>query len=239
MFYNFDIAIFSYLNRFASYSKDFNQFMVFASGSGLLKGGAVLAVLWWMWGKGRKGSGGLDREYFVATLIGSLIAAFTGRLLTLVLPFRMRPGYESSLSFMMPTGIEPDMLYKGWSSFPSDHAVLLCSLVAGIVLAHRFIGVLTLLYVFIVVGIPRVYLGMHYPTDFIVGAIIGMAIGFVVNLDQIRRTIAKPFLAFHERYPALFYSVFFLISVQIVTMFADLRMIIMYSLKLLGIKIAL
>lgn len=236
--YNLDIAILSYLNRFAGHSKDLNHFMVFVSGSGLLKGGVLLTVLWWMWGRGRNHSP-QEREYFIATLIGSLIAALTGRILTLILPFRLRPGYDAALSFLLPSGIEPDLLYKSWSSFPSDHAVVLCSLVAGIILAHRFIGIACLTYAFVVVGFPRVYLGMHYPTDFIAGAITGMAIGLVVNTKNVRTMIARPFLVLYEKHPGLFYLVFFLISVQIITMFADLRMFSMFLLKFLGLHLTL
>jgi hypothetical protein len=80
---------------------------------------------------------------------------------------------------------------------------------------------------------------MHYPTDFVAGAIIGMAIGFVANARRVRSTIAKPFLVFHEKYPGSFYMVFFLISVQIITMFADLRMLMMYLKKLSGVSLVL
>ena len=238
MFYNFDISILSCLSRCTGFSHDFNRFMVFVSGSGLLKGGVLLTILWWMWGRVNKHAS-QEREFFIVTLMSSIIAALTGRLLTLVLPFRLRPGYDPSLSFLVPSGVEPDLLYKGWSSFPSDHAVLLCSLVAGIIIAHRFIGMACLIYVFIVVGLPRVYLGMHYPTDFIAGAIIGMAIGFIANTRGVRKTISRPFLVFYEKYPGLFYVVFFLISVQIITMFADLRMLMMYLLKFMGVNLVL
>jgi len=104
-----------------------------------------------MWGRGSSRAP-QEGEYFIATLIGGLIAAISGRFLTLVLPFRLRPGYDTTLSFLLPSDLEPDLLYKSWSSFLSDHAALLSSLVGGIIIAHRFIGVACLIYVFIVVG---------------------------------------------------------------------------------------
>jgi membrane-associated phospholipid phosphatase len=71
-------------------------------------------------------------------------------------------------------------------SFPSGHtsqafytATLLLAYMDGNVLAHIIIYVIAL-----VVGITRMYLGMHYPRDVIAGAVLGTfwgGIGIIVN----------------------------------------------------------
>jgi len=62
------------------------------------------------------------------------------------------------------------------------------------------------------VALARVYLGIHYPGDVLVGALIGVATSVAVNREAIRRRIAAPILALEPRYTPYFYGLFFLVS---------------------------
>jgi undecaprenyl-diphosphatase len=61
------------------------------------------------------------------------------------------------------------------------------------------------------VALARVYLGIHYPGDVLVGALIGVATSVAVNREAIRRRIAAPILALEPRYTPYFYGLFFLV----------------------------
>jgi hypothetical protein len=61
-------------------------------------------------------------------------------------------------------------LLSGWSSFPSDHACLFFALATGLCLISPVIGGLALLHASLIVSLPRIYLGLHYPTDVLAGA---------------------------------------------------------------------
>ena len=73
------------------------------------------------------------------------------------------------------------------------------------------------------IALPRIYLGLHYPTDILVGALIGIVSVCVVNGTKIRHAIGLPILKFSEKYPGLFYACFFLLCFQLASLFDDLR----------------
>jgi membrane-associated phospholipid phosphatase len=57
-------------------------------------------------------------------------------------------------------------------SFPSDHAVMAGAVTAGVLLAHRRLGLFTLALA-VLMAFTRVYVGAHFPLDVIVGLGVG------------------------------------------------------------------
>jgi undecaprenyl-diphosphatase len=87
--------------------------------------------------------------------------------------------------------IVPHLSYVSTTSFPSGHSVLsavvyltLGSLLARIVPQRRlklyFLGVA--LFLSFLVGVSRVYMGVHYPTDVLAGWSVGLAWALVCSL---------------------------------------------------------
>jgi hypothetical protein len=59
----------------------------------------------------------------------------------------------------------------------------------------------------------RVYFGIHYRGDVVVGTLIGIAVTTAMNTKFVRLWIARqPFL--EKKYPAVFYGVLFRLSVR-------------------------
>lgn len=71
-------------------------------------------------------------------------------------------------------------------SFPSNHVQLSFALTAIIFLFHKKFG-LMLFFLSIIMAISRIYLGVHYPSDVLGGAVIGTLIG--ISILMIRRQI--------------------------------------------------
>jgi undecaprenyl-diphosphatase len=80
----------------------------------------------------------------------------------------------------IPYGIKT-ATWEGWNSFPSDHTVLFFALATGIFFASRRAGVFMFIYVSAFIFLPRLYLGIHYPTDVLSGALVGISAGWVAN----------------------------------------------------------
>jgi len=186
------------------------------------KGLILVPVLWWMWFE-QDERREWRREMVLATVLSGLAALFSGRLMTHWLPFRVRPVYTTELHLHFPGGATNGAQLTSWSSFPSDHAMLWMAIATGIFLVWRGIGVLAILYTVLVVCLPRAWLGFHYPTDLLVGAAVGVAITFVVTRNAIRARCAAPLLRCIERYPGPSAMLAFILCLEIVTQFDELR----------------
>lgn len=186
------------------------------------KGLVLLPLLWWMWfqqGERRE----WRRQMVLATLLSGVVALFVGRLLTHWLPFRVRPIYSTELHLNFAGSNIKDALLTNWSSFPSDHAMLWMAIATGIFLVWRGIGVLAILYAILFICVPRAYLGYHYPTDLLVGAAVGIAITYVMTREAIRVRYAAPALRWIELRPGPSAMLAFILCLELVTQFDELR----------------
>ena len=155
--------------------------------------------------------------------IAILVSLFVGRLLTHWLPFRVRPIYSTELHLRFAGSNIKDALLTSWSSFPSDHAILWMAIATGIFLVRRGIGVLAIMYTVLFICVPRAYLGYHYPTDLLVGAAVGIGITYVMTRDAIRVRYATPALRRIERHPGPSAMLAFVLCLELVTQFDELR----------------
>ena len=198
----------------------------------LFKGLLPLAVLWAMWFK--PGKALLHRrEMIVATLSAALLSFVVGRLPAFLLPFRLRPVYDASLHLAFPLASQAGNHLRLWSSFPSDHAALWMSIALGILLVCRWIGILAILHFLMFICLPRIYLGLHYPTDVFAGAVIGATLVTLLTRVPLRRRYAPCVVRFMERRPAVGYMLAFLFFFELATMFDEPRVLALSLVKLL------
>ncbi len=216
-----DLSWLAFLNRFARQSRLLDGLLLKVSSLHLFKGGILLAVFWWAWFSTRL-ERPRARRAVLAALAGGLAALALTQVLTHALPFRPRPIHNPALAFTLPYGAET-IRTEHMSSFPSDHAALFGALATGLFFISRPLGIAAAVYVFLVVLFPRAYLGLHYPTDLLAGAAIGLAAGLACQIRGLRDRIARPFLSWEARWPGPFYAFLFLFMYQLATMFDDTR----------------
>ncbi|MCP3726053.1 phosphatase PAP2 family protein [Paraburkholderia sp. CNPSo 3272] len=185
------------------------------------KGYLLIPLLWWIWFQPHERRG-WRREIVLATLASALIALAVGRLLARVLPYRERPLFTPGLNLHFASSPVQLAGLMHWSSFPSDHAMLWTAVAMGIFLVWRGIGILAFVSVAAFVCFPRAYLGYHYPTDLLVGAVIGIVITWIMTRRAVRRRTVKPFMRYVMRYPGPVAAVGFLLCFELVTQFDDL-----------------
>lgn len=140
-----------------------------------LWGGPVLIVLllvlaWW------RARSRPEATYWVATSVltgvGAVVAVLANQHLISPAIARVRP------CAVMPHA-EVLLTCTSDYSMPSDHCMIAGAMAAGLWLLSRRLGaVATALAVLLAFG--RVYVGVHYPSDTVVGLLLGAAIGLVV-----------------------------------------------------------
>jgi undecaprenyl-diphosphatase len=217
---DFDVAVLHHLNQFARTSWLFDE-SVSQLGRSVFQGALFIAVLWWLWF--RTGESQLDeRETILSGLATTFAALMVARVLADLLPFRTRPVDLPILHVHVPYGIDPSALIH-WSSFPSDHAVFYFALATCIFIVSVKIGAVAYIYTFFVICLPLIYSGQHFPTDVLVGAVLGIGIASLSLNVKLRRLIAKRPLRWLEKSPGTFYAVFFFVSYLFATQFDPVR----------------
>jgi undecaprenyl-diphosphatase len=114
--------------------------------------------------------------------------------------------------------------FMSWSSFPSDHATYLCALGFGLILLSRRLTIPVVLFLAGWVCMPRLYLGIHYLSDVVVGAAIGIfGVWATLKIRWIHLRVSRPLLAFAEVRPQIFFMVAYLTMYEMGSLFWDIR----------------
>lgn len=114
---------------------------------------------------------------FLSATFSVAISEFISRVLLLQVFHRARP-------FVLNDGITP-IIYRGltnyFDSFPSGHATFMFAIAVSVYYFDRKIGRLFIILGILVV-ISRIAAGIHYPSDVLVGALIGGIVGYFVSM---------------------------------------------------------
>ena len=217
----FDRSIIYTLHEVSKNSEKLTTFLIFIASNDFLKGGIVVSIFWYFWFQNDTKLNE-KRERIIMSMVSCFLAIFVGRILARLLPFRSRPVLNPNFSMFFPSksvvhGLELE------SSLPSDHAVMFFALATGIFFISRRTGIFTYFYISIFVCFPRIYLGLHYPSDIVLGAIIGIVVTLVYFHLKFGRILAQKALVFYGNFPGIFFLLFFWMCFQIGTMFDSVR----------------
>ena len=187
-----------------------------------------LILYWWFWFTADAERRDRHRRVLVGALLGTFTALVLARGMALALPFRLHPMHEIGLGYRPPLlPIVRNM--EDWSSFPSDTAALFFALSFGILRLSRRLGTALMAYSLIWICLPRIYLGIHYPSDILVGALLGITVAWAaVRVLEARggalgRHVMAWVSAFEARQTGLFYAAAFAVSFEMAMMFDDVR----------------
>lgn len=173
---NFDLKILLPLNRFFSQHGGFlNKFLAEYLTYSLP---LVLIVLWFYSKEAKKVA---LRAAFSAILAWPILSIIIGKLVHRSRPFSV-------------TGVQELVFHRPDVSFPSEHAAALFAVAMSFYLS----GFKKLSYVMfaiaIVVSFFRVAAGIHWPTDILAGAVLGLLSAYLIDLFDKPLTIVYSFL---------------------------------------------
>ena len=165
MIYKIDAHATHWINSWASQSQLADHLMVWVSSFGVPILVLAVACQWWA---------RHDRQHTRHILLAAGFSFLLGMALNqLILLFvhRARP-YDGGITSLL---ISP----SGDPSFPSDHATASFAIAAAF-LVHRFRGAALFLAAAVLISISRIYIGTHYASDVVGGALTGiLAVGMV------------------------------------------------------------
>lgn len=216
-----DLKISLWVNSFLGTFPGLDAFIHIVERNSLFKGLAVMMLFWGLWFSRQKGSLWF-RARLLSVLVVSVLAVFVGRGLATFMPYRPRPIHDPELGFKLLPGLSNETL-DGWSSMPSDHAVLYFAIATGFFLAHRVVGTVALLHAAIIICLPRIYFGLHYASDVLVGAVVGAGISLLLVPLLTRAFLRMDVDTMARSHATLFYPLVFFATWQIASMFAPLR----------------
>jgi len=223
---NLDLAVLHAVNGFCG-NWILDRIAAYEESNFFFKGGLFLAAYWWLWFTPAPDRRQANRRMILIAFVGTVIALALDRALADTLPFRVRPMYASYVGYHPPS-IPLQLNLENWSAFPSDSATYWFALSYGLYRIKRPLGLVALLYSTIWMCLIRLYLGIHYPSDIVVGAAIGLAVVWSVErlltrqeafMDNVMVRISR----WEQERPDVFYAVAFVISFELTMMFEDLR----------------
>ncbi len=178
-----DVAVFRWINEswsspfldsFFSFITDIQHFWILIA--------ALLA--YWLWKGGEKG-----RWLVLSLVLAVLISDQTASHVVKGIVERVRP-CNALDGVLTPAG------KSGAYSFPSSHAANMGS---SMFLLSMVFRPLTWLFVLIalLVGLSRIYLGLHYPSDVLGGYALGLLVGFSVwwGVEKVKYYLPKQTVA--------------------------------------------
>lgn len=137
----------------------------------------------------------IDRERFRISIIYFILALIVGVLL--VRSIKIGVGRPRPLKDMEPLilagKIDIHNLFYPLkeNSFPSGHTQLAFTIATFLAMVSRRDAFYLFLMAFLI-GLSRIYVGVHYPLDVLSGAIVGSLVSFVVvKLSKIENKISK------------------------------------------------
>jgi undecaprenyl-diphosphatase len=235
LFDGFDLSILAMLSGWAGQSRLFDHLISAVSRLDVFKGVALMCLFWYVWAGTPANESIAAREQrhnrLTTILIGTILIGALSRGLQLALNVHQRPLLSNLGLAFAPTGFDALSLNR-WNSFPSDHAMFFFALGAGLYTVNRAAGLIACLWTILVIDFPRVYLGIHYPTDVIFGGLFGF-LGMKLFLALPLRRIERLMSGWRHAHQGLFLALLFFVTDEVGHLLGELRDLAQSSVRIL------
>lgn len=157
-----DTALFTYLNALASRTPALGRLAVDAAQDGIY---LYALLLVWLWARAGRIAGGERRRLLLAVLAAALSLGVNAAL-NVVVP-RPRPFLVIPAHVLVPRPHDV--------SFPSDHAAVTAAIAVALLLGGRTAWGAAAALGAALIGVARIMVGIHYPSDIAGGMAVGAA----------------------------------------------------------------
>ncbi len=175
---NIDYQLFKLVNQFAEKSQLLDLFVIYFSKFGPVLFGFVFIWLWFT----KKGNPYKNRQLVLFALTIAVVTVGINKMIELSF-FRERPFVNYDVNLLSDKAHDDP-------SFPSNHAGGAFALALTMFWKHRKAGAIFLVFA-LFMALSRLFIGVHYPLDVTVGALIALSVTLLVIWQQ--RLFEKPF----------------------------------------------
>lgn len=216
-----DMRVLLFINQFAGKFYALDRAVFGLTTMPMIKFMIFYMIFWWMWFRENRAQDEY-RQIVTEVYASVFLALIVSRLIQDMGPERLRPIHDGAVHIQMPIGVGKNIA-REWSSFPSDHATVSSVLVAGVWRLSWKLGLISGVWALVFVLLPRVYLGLHYPTDILSGATLGLLTVVATMKTGVLSSLCSCVRFAERAYRPWFYSGALFLSYQLITMFDDLR----------------
>lgn len=222
LFEKVDRALAMAANHFAGRSIVLDKLVNDLVHTGLSNGGVLIAAICWLWFEDDKTDIRRQRCSIVTALLAVMVVACALWTLKATLPFRPRPLNDPDLGFRIPFGVDPASL-NVLSAFPSGHTAFFFALCVPLWMRSRWLGAAAAVWISLVVCLPLLYRGDHWPSDIVAGAVVGVALMLffcrIIGATRLPDRVVR----FSATHPQTFYAIAWLCALEIALLFGDIQ----------------
>lgn len=227
---NWDTSIVLFFNQFCGKSKSLDTLVLLFLSVDALRTAILVALVIGVWEYGNIKKDLKANKRVIAILFSIVITLGVIEILNaLIQSPRPIVTYERLIKSPITTDDTSILWRDGWvrnpkhGSFPSDTVALLSTMAVGLFLYSRTVGMLAFLFVLFGGIFPRLYFGLHYPSDMLLGVIISIISTLLVEKIKLFDLIIDKVITLRNYFPYIFGVIGFYFAYIIADKFILLR----------------
>ena len=222
MYNGFDMGFVAFFSRLNGLSPLIDDVFVYGLHYNTLQTLPIAMAAFALWITAPRGS--RQADVMMTGFIAAILVVALAMASKLFLPARPRPAALGLYPFL-----KSDFPFD-WSSLPSDTLAILSAFTAAMWTADRRWGVAGIA-VCLLVAFAKMFAGYHYPTDILIGVMLGIGVFTLLWRVTAVGRWANALIAFgHRRYPVAVTAMLAFVAVSFGTLFADQRVLVKYML---------
>jgi len=225
-----DIKTVLFFNQFCGKSTFWDTLLLIFLSVDAIRTAILVALTVGIWEFGRAKKNIQARKRVIAILFSIVLSLGIIEIMNAVIDSK-RPivTYETQIKEPIRSYNTKQLWKDGWvrnakhGSFPSDTVALLGTIACGLFFWRRSIGIIAFLFVLFGGMIPRLYFGLHYPSDMLIGVLIAVLATFVVEKLKFLDILSNSLINIYDKYPYIFGTLGFYLMYIIADKFILLR----------------
>ena len=198
---SWDVATVLFFNKFCGKSQFWDTIVLLFLSVDALRTAILVALTAgiWQYGKSKSDTGAQRRVLYI--LFSIILTLGIIEILNALIDSPRPIVTLGNLIYNPITTSDTQTLWReGWvrnpkhGSFPSDTVALLATIATGLFLCNRILGIGAFLFVLIAGIIPRLYFGLHYTSDLVLGLIIAVFSSIVVEKINLFKSLSGKIL---------------------------------------------